>query len=72
MKKNSNLFLKKLDFNILELKETDSVCSFLYNPKSQKSTIRTFYGIYWDKPTISKVWKKLKYIRKKVIQKKKR
>ena len=47
------------------------MCSFLYNPKSQKSTIRTFYGIYWDKQTISKVWKKLKYIRKKVIQKKK-
>ena len=65
------MFIQRLNFNNPELRESESVCSFYYNHKSQKSTIRSIYGIYWDKKTINKVWNKLKLIKEKVHQKSK-
>ena len=68
---NNQLFIQRLNFNNPELRESESACSFYYNHKSQKSTIRSIYGIYWDKKTINKVWNKLKLIKEKVHQKSK-
>jgi hypothetical protein len=58
-------------FLIPEGKDSRSNCSFFYNPKSQNDSSRSmFYGIYWDKETVKKVWNKLKTIKQKVKKKK--
>ena len=40
-KMNNQLFIQKLNFNYPDLRESEAVCSFYYNHKSPKSTIRS-------------------------------